>query len=118
MPGLTIQERFAVRCVKTACHRLGITKPVRVVFCELVGDYLACSFKKMRRIEFDTRAVNAMSDYDICEIAMHECCHLKNKIKGHGKSFQKLCAKFGADASDTRPARLREYGWMYMVRED
>jgi predicted metal-dependent hydrolase len=115
---MTLQEQFAIRCVKFASKRLKLKKPVRVVFCNLPRDYLGYAYRKLNRIEFDVEAIAKISDYDICDIALHECCHLKNKIYGHGKSFQKRCIRAGANPSPDSPVWLHEYGWIHMIRED
>jgi predicted metal-dependent hydrolase len=115
---MTPQERFVLSCVRKCCARLGLKKIPSVQFGTLGRDYQACTWKKTNQLAFDTGFVETVSDYDICTVVIHECCHLKSKIRGHGKTFRKICMRYGADAEPYGFAWARDYAWVHMIRMD
>ena len=114
---MTPNQKFVVLCVERACVRMGIRVPV-LRFYTLGQNYQACTIRSAKMILFDWDTVERACDYDLIDIVIHECCHLKNRIRGHGIKFTRACKRYGANPEPYYDVRPKEIGWTAMVRAE
>ena len=112
---MTPNQKFVALCVERACARMGIRVPT-LRFYALGQGFQAYTLRRDKTILFDRDTVEQSCDYDLVDLVLHECCHLKNRIRGHGVKFTRACRRHGANPEPYYDVRPKEIGWTAMIR--